>query len=460
MTGLYSKIIKPIHFIGDVIIINSSFLLSYYITFGSFGSYFEGHYLGYILFCNIAWIATVYLLNVYKFYRVTGFLRILLNLARFLFFYFILIVAFRGLVPDMGYSRYHLLLSVMFTFIGITCWRLTIYVMLRIYRKSGFNYRKVIMAGFGDAAHDLHSFFTSHPEHGYKFLGIFDDDVADHPDLKGSLKEMEKFIIENNVDEVYCIMSRLGAEQANNIMDFADNNFIRVKLIPGLMDFPYKNFKLDLYDFLPVIAVRTNPLDDGENKFIKRAFDITFSFFVCTLILSWLLPILALLIKFDSKGPVFFRQKRSGLNNREFVCWKLRSMHLNDEAHTKQAISGDSRITGIGRLLRKSNLDELPQFFNVLIGNMSVVGPRPHMLKHTEEYSQMVEKFMLRHFIKPGITGLSQAVGLRGETQNSAMMKRRVKTDLFYIENWSFLLDIRIILITILNVFRGNKNAV
>jgi len=459
MPGLYSKVIKPIHFTGDILITNISFLLSYYIVFGTFDFFFDGHYLGLIFYYNIAWIATTYFLDVYKLYRVAGFLGIFLNLARFLLFYFVLIIAFNGIVTALGYSRQQLLFSFGFIFSGITLWRIVVYFMLRIYRKSGYNYRKVVIAGFSDAAHDLHSFFVSHPEHGYKFLGIFDDDVTNHPHLKGTLTNMEKFILENDVDEIYCIMSRLGTEQVSKIMNFSDNNFVRVKLVPGLTEFPYKNFKLDLYDYLPVIAVRTILLDDGANKFIKRAFDVFFSFFICIFFLSWLIPILGLLIKLNSKGPVFFKQKRSGLNNREFWCLKLRSMHVNKEAHTKQATSSDERITEVGKFLRKYHLDELPQFFNVFIGDMSVVGPRPHMLKHTVEYSQIIEKYMLRHFIKPGITGLSQAVGLRGETQNPALMKRRVKTDLFYIENWSFLLDIRIILLTILNIFRGNNNA-
>lgn len=460
MAGLYSKVIKPIHFAGDLVIINVAYLAAFLFVFKDFDRFFAEDYLGYQLYFNMAWIVTVYLQNVYKFYRVTAFLKIFLNFARFFLFYAILVIAFKGLATDLGYSRLHLMYSLIFIFFGITLWRLIIYIALRTYRRSGHNYRRVVIAGFNDAAHDLVDFFSSHPEHGYKFLGIFDDDVTGHEGIKGRLSDVEKYCSENNVDEIYCIMSRLVPEQLNNLLDVADNNFIRIKLVPGLMDYSYKNLKLDLYDYLPVIAVRSNPLDEGENKFIKRTFDIVFSLLVCVLILSWLLPILAILIKLDSKGPVFFKQKRSGLNNKEFTCWKLRSMVVNNEAHTKQATEGDARITRIGRFIRKTNLDEFPQFFNVLIGNMSIVGPRPHMLKHTEEYSKIIEKFMLRHFIKPGITGLSQAVGLRGETTNPLMMKRRVKTDLFYIENWSFFLDIRIILLTVVNIFRGNKNAV
>jgi len=460
MPGLYSKYIKPIYFVGDILIVNLSFLTSYLVTYKSFDYYFENHYLGLILYYNIAWIGATYFLNVYNIYRVTGFWGIFLSLSNFLFIYFLLIAAFNGAATALAYSRWLLLYSFLLIAGGIIIWRISVYILLRYYRKSGYNYRKVVIAGFGDAAHDLHDFFVSRPEHGYKFLGIFDDDVTNHPHIKGTIGDIEKFVKENEVDEVYCLLSRLTSEQVYRIIDFADNNFIRAKLVPGLMEFPYKKFKLDLYDFLPVIAVRTIPLDDGFNKFLKRVFDMVFSLLICTIFLSWLLLLLAIIIKVNSKGPIFFKQKRSGLNNQEFWCYKLRSMHLNDEAHTKQATTGDERITDVGKILRKFNMDELPQFFNVLIGDMSVVGPRPHMLKHTEEYSPMIEKYMLRHFIKPGITGLSQVVGLRGATTDSALMKRRIKTDLYYIENWSFILDIRIIFLTVLSIFRSNRNAV
>lgn len=452
--------IKPIHFTGDVVIINASFLLSYYFTFKDFSKFFDNYYFGFILFYNIAWIGVVYFLNVYHLYRVTGFVSIILNLLQVIVVYFLVIVAFNGATTALGYSRFHILISFVLIFSGIGLWRLLMYVLLRLYRKSGYNYRKVIIAGFSDTALDLYKFFVNHPEHGYKCLGIFDDDVTNHPSVNGTLKDVEKFTLQNDINEIYCIVSRFSAEQIYAITDFADNNFIRVKIVPGLTEFPYRKFKLDLYDYIPVISVRDIPLDDGFNKFLKRVFDVCFSFAVLVLLLSWLVPLFAIIIKLDSKGPVFFRQKRSGLNNREFWCYKFRSMYVNNEAHIKQATVQDPRITSVGKFLRKYSIDELPQFWNVFIGDMSVVGPRPHMLKHTKEYSQIIEKYMLRHFIKPGITGLSQVVGLRGETKDVAQMRRRIKTDMYYIENWSMLLDIRIILITILNILRGDKNSV
>ena len=192
---------------------------------------------------------------------------------------------------------------------------------------------------------------------------------------------------------------------------------------------------------------------------LKRLFDISFSLFVLIFICSWLFPLLAIAIKLSSPGPIFFIQKRSGRNNAEFDCYKFRSMSVNKDSDKVQAIKNDTRITLIGKFLRKSNLDELPQFFNVLIGNMSVVGPRPHMLQHTADYSAIIDKFMVRHLIKPGITGWAQVNGFRGATSHPRYMMKRVRYDLWYIENWTFLLDIQIIFMTVYSMIKGDKNA-
>jgi lipopolysaccharide/colanic/teichoic acid biosynthesis glycosyltransferase len=189
-------------------------------------------------------------------------------------------------------------------------------------------------------------------------------------------------------------------------------------------------------------------------------FDVVFSLLVITLIFPWLVPVLVLAIKLNSNGPILFKQKRSGLNNRIFTVLKFRTMHVNKDADARQAIPGDERITRIGSFLRTHNLDELPQFFNVLMGHMSVVGPRPHMLQHTAEYSALINTFMVRHLIKPGITGLAQTRGLRGETTNTEQMRLRVKADVYYLENWSLLLDLKIIADTLWNMINGKSKGV
>ena len=205
--------------------------------------------------------------------------------------------------------------------------------------------------------------------------------------------------------------------------------------------------------------VRSYPLDNYWNKLLKRTFDIVLSATILLGILSWLIPVLAIFIKLTSKGPLFFVQPRTGYNNKTFLCWKLRSMHVNVNANTQQAVRSDSRITWIGKFIRKFSLDELPQFYNVLTGDMSIIGPRPHMLRHTEEYSKEVSTYLQRHAIKPGITGLSQVMGYRGEIANKQALNNRVRIDIFYLKKWNMMLDLLIIFRTAKLLVFGDKNA-
>ena len=208
-----------------------------------------------------------------------------------------------------------------------------------------------------------------------------------------------------------------------------------------------------------VLNVKKLPFEFNENYFVKRVFDICFSFLVCLFILSWLIPLLSFLIKIESKGPVIFSQKREGLDGEKFVCYKFRSMRLNTMSDKVHAVENDIRVTKIGSFIRKTSIDELPQFLNVLIGNMSVVGPRPHIPSLSSEYQKDVDDYFKRHAVKPGITGLAQVSGYRGEIKKRSDIKNRVRLDIFYIENWSFLLDVKIILMTVFNVFKGEENA-
>ncbi|UKT62229.1 exopolysaccharide biosynthesis polyprenyl glycosylphosphotransferase [Pedobacter mucosus] len=197
---------------------------------------------------------------------------------------------------------------------------------------------------------------------------------------------------------------------------------------------------------------------ESLHHYTKRIFDLLFSLTI-VLFFSWLYLILAGLIRLESKGNVIFKQKRTGKNNQDFWCYKFRTMVINTDSHHRQASKGDVRITKIGRFLRRSSMDELPQFLNVILGNMSVVGPRPHMIKHTEEYQNIIEGYMKRHDMLPGITGWAQIKGFRGETTASESMQKRVDHDIWYIKNWSVLLDVKIVLLTVLHIFNGHENA-
>ena len=317
----------------------------------------------------------------------------------------------------------------------------------------------MVIIGYGESSQELSNFFNKAPEHGYRFLGYFHDKTYLSPDIIGRVTELESFIQNIHVDEIFCSMPDAPQLNMEELFEFSDNNLIRLRILPDFRGFTNKNLLVDLFEGIPILSFRNLPLDDVLNRSTKRAFDVFFSLVIIICVLSWLFPVLALIIRLTSKGPVFFRQKRTGKDGHDFWCYKFRSMYTNKDSDSHQARKGDARITPIGSILRKTSLDEFPQFINVFLGNMSIVGPRPHMLKHTEEYSRIISKYMVRHYVKPGITGLAQIKGFRGETKDSKKMHGRVKMDIFYIENWSFLLDIKIIILTVYNIIIGEENA-
>jgi putative colanic acid biosynthesis UDP-glucose lipid carrier transferase len=246
----------------------------------------------------------------------------------------------------------------------------------------------------------------------------------------------------------------------NKIKAFSNSNNINLKLIPDAGKLYSKDQSIEFYDdTLVVLNVKKLPFEFNENYLIKRFFDVIFSLLVCFLVLTWLMPILWILIKIESKGPVIFSQKREGLDGKKFVCYKFRSMKINKMSDKTHTSANDDRVTKLGAFMRKTSIDELPQFFNVLKGEMSVVGPRPHLPSLSVEYQKDVDDYLRRHIVKPGITGLAQVSGYRGEIKKKSDIKNRVRLDIFYIENWSFLLDVKIILMTIFNVFKGEENA-
>jgi Undecaprenyl-phosphate glucose phosphotransferase len=309
----------------------------------------------------------------------------------------------------------------------------------------------------------LHTYFISDDVLGVRVKGVFADSNISF-EIKeniqsGGLDEFEAFVIDNEIDEIYYTLPLTYTKKITELVNFCDKNMIRFKVVPDFRGFLFKRVNIDFFDDVPVVTLREEPLTDFINRVMKRLFDLAFSSLVIVFILSWLYPIIAILIKLSSKGPILFKQVRSGVDNEEFICYKFRSMTQSDNADSKQATKGDARITKMGAFLRKSSLDEFPQFMNVFMGNMSIVGPRPHMLVHTEEYSTLINKYMVRQLVKPGITGAAQVRGYRGETKELKDMEGRVRLDVWYIENWSLAVDINIIFQTVWNVFKGDEKA-
>ena len=325
--------------------------------------------------------------------------------------------------------------------------------------------QKIAIVGYDDKAQKLAEYFQRN-KNIYNFLGFFTDSHKTKNDFDENplfpLTECMNYVVKHNVKEIYSTVLPHENPQVSELVKKAEANFVRLRFVSNTILDPGSDYNLvaiDQLNQMTIMALRNEPLHWYFNRIKKRGFDLIVSGLVIIFIMSWLTPLLAIIIKLTSKGPVFFIQDRSGKDNKTFRCMKFRSMYVNDESDEKQAEKNDVRITKIGAFMRKTNLDEYPQFFNVFKGEMSICGPRPHMLKHTKDYSQIISRYMIRHYLKPGVTGWAQVNGYRGETEDPLLMEKRVEHDIWYMENWSLMLDIRIIFMTIFNIFKGEEKA-
>jgi Undecaprenyl-phosphate glucose phosphotransferase len=324
--------------------------------------------------------------------------------------------------------------------------------------------KDLVIIGDGPAAEEICRYCDDQTVRGYRFRGVFTDEPTNgvlRDRRLGGLDDVKNYVRNNRIDIMYCALPGTRRDEITDLMEFCEGNTVRFRVIPSADSFipVVQASDLEFHGAVPVSKIRKEPLEKRKNRIVKRAFDIVFSSFVIMFVFTWLFPVLALLIKLSSKGPVFYKQSRLGRDNKEFVCWKFRSMRTDNNTEFKQATKNDPRITPIGRFIRKTNLDEMPQFLNVLMGQMSVVGPRPHPLKLNDQYRDIVDKYMVRHFVLPGITGWAQVNGFRGETKTPDLMEQRVKLDVHYLENWSFWLDLRIVLKTVTNMLGNEENA-
>lgn len=347
----------------------------------------------------------------------------------------------------------------------IVSYRLAFRYFLELYRKQGGNVRKVILIGSHESMQELYHAMTDDPTSGYRVLGYFEDFPSDRypSDVSylGHPQEVNNFLKQNvgRVDQLYCSLPSARSAEIVPIINYCENHLVRFFSVPNVRNYLKRRMHFEMLGNVPVLSIRREPLELLENRIVKRTFDIVCStLFLCT-IFPFIYIIVGVAIKMSSPGPIFFKQKRSGEDGKEFWCYKFRSMRVNAQCDTLQATEHDPRKTRIGEIIRKTSIDELPQFINVFKGDMSIVGPRPHMLKHTQEYSLLINKFMVRHFVKPGITGWAQVTGYRGETKELWQMEGRVMRDIWYIEHWTFLLDLYIMYKTVYNAIHGEKEA-
>lgn len=364
---------------------------------------------------------------------------------------------FGFIFPDIGFSN-EFLFNAYLIFVSMAIsWRTLWHYGIRAYRAYGFNYRNYVVVGKNYLSEELVNYFQFDKGLGYQFLGYFDETEKG---VLGKPMDVIDFVHKrNDVDIIFVSTPEIDEQYVQEIIDYAENNLISVKLINQFTALGYNELAIQNYGQVPTIKISSLPLEQTSSRIIKRAFDILFTLLIMVLLLSWLIPIVAMLIKLESKGPAFFLQLRNGRNNRPFKIYKFRTMRIHDDNKVLQATKNDSRITTIGKFLRISSIDELPQFINVLKGEMSVVGPRPHAVQHNDEFNKKIDRFMQRHSVKPGITGLAQVKGFRGETSTFYDINGRVKLDRFYVKNWSLAFDIKIILMTVIALVTGDDKA-
>ncbi len=447
----------------DLIILNSIYVIAEFFFISKIPANDLHQYLQYLIVANGLWLLLSFICRTYAGKIILNFNHFTKRTVQVYLLWFIFILIYLFFTREFIVSRFYIIITLVGFGFGLFLNRF-LYLGIKKYFKARHHLlKRVIILGYNETAKKLAKYFE---EDGFstQLLGFIEDEdnlqELSHYPILADISNTLQVAKDNNVEEIF---STITPEQNNDIyslMYAAEKEFIRFKIVPNLSKFINQSIHVDYFRDLPILSLRSEPLDDVGNRLKKRILDVIVSFFVIVFILSWMIPLLGLLIFIESRGPIFFSQKRTGKNNTPFHCLKFRSMQSNNvDSDLKQATKGDDRITRIGKFIRKTSLDEFPQFLNVFKGEMSVIGPRPHMLKHTDDYAKTVNQYMIRQFLKPGITGWAQIHGLRGEITSPEQIERRVNKDLWYLENWTLWLDIQIMFLTIYQLIKGDDKA-
>lgn len=458
---LYS--LRIILIVSDLLLINCAYFLAHYFNNLAIDAQSFDYYKQNLISINLTWLIAANIFQLYNKANIENIEQIFRSTWKSVALHAGLFVFYFSFFQESEISNYFMFLfyslcSISFIVSRFLCTILEI-EFIRRYKTR----RPVAVLGLNQMGLKLASFFESNNKQ-YSFQGFLDSDddsVLVDPEgylLPGTCEQIKR-ASEKNIKDVYVTLNSDRMNDAVSLIHEAERQCVRLKFVPDFSQALDTPFTINYMGDFPVFSVRNEPLEDIDNRFKKRLADIIFSSVVIIFLLSWLFPLIASLIKLESRGPILFKQLRSGRDNSKFYCYKFRSMKMNPDSDSRQACKEDNRITAFGRFIRKTSMDELPQFFNVLIGNMSVVGPRPHMLKHTEEYRAIIDKYMVRHHLKPGITGWAQINGFRGQTDRKELMEKRVEHDIWYMNNWTLMLDVKIVFLTVINVIRGEVNA-
>ncbi len=445
---------------SDIVLVNFSFFLGFYLS-SKYGTPFGiTIYKDNVLICNLVWIICTGVFGLYSECTVNRVESIYRATWRGIALHLALFLAYLFFSNQADFPKHFLVIFALLFMFGFLLSRFT-GTALQTTLVKNYDIRKAVaVLGINKGALKLASYLDQQSSLNFVgFLGQTPHDSNFDKQLIFSKAAVHlKEAARSGVEEVFVSIDPNHIEDLSELIKEGERQCVRLKFVPDLTTDDNK-FKFEQMGSFTVMCARNEPLENIENRFKKRLFDIVISSLVIVFILSWLYPLLAIIIKIQNPGPVFFKQLRTGRDNKPFLCYKFRSMRINKDSDNRQAVANDDRITPIGRILRKTSLDEFPQFINVFLGNMSIIGPRPHMLSHTEEYREIIEKYMVRQFLKPGISGWAQVNGYRGETKEHYLMEKRVEMDIWYMENWSVMLDIKIIFLTVINIFKGEENA-
>jgi putative colanic acid biosynthesis UDP-glucose lipid carrier transferase len=446
----------------DLLVLNVAFVICQFMFEEHISMEDRVQYSNFWFLCNAAWLIVSWGINIYNERVIYSFEKFSKHTMQAFAYFLGVLMLYLAFNKQADLSRLFILAVLTSFAVSLLVNRFLHLALHHFFQQKTHIVRKVMIIGYNERAKKLATYLEQEPIKT-EIVGFCDEEknvheLSHYPIISG----LDNVIEASKQYKVTEIFSTISPEQQSGIytlINQADQACIRFRIIPDLNQFIRKPVHLDYLNDMPVLSLRKEPLDDVGNRIRKRLYDILVSSLVIVLILSWLVPIISLLIWLESRGPIFFIQQRSGKNGQTFNCIKFRSMRVNRDANEKQATKNDTRITRMGRFMRKTNIDELPQFFNVLTSDMSIVGPRPHMLKHTDDYSKLIKQYMIRHFLKPGITGWAQINGYRGETRTVKDMNDRVQYDLWYLENWSLWLDTRVIFLTAFNMAKGERNA-
>ena len=455
----YSKYIPAISVTGDLIILNTLFVAGFMYLI-PVAAPVSAKYVLFYLYLNFIYLFLVLTFRAYLFRRHSHKKEIFVTTLKISIFYFFLFLLFFQLITLPAYypRAYIKYIFPLFLFL-LLVWKFTLYYGFLFYRKLGYGFRNVLIFGNSDKTRQLFNYLNENKWHGFNCLGLIGSKTNESSKIVGTWNDFQHLIDEKNVDEVFIDTQAIPEDWKDEVLRIIAGFPLKVHIIPSLGNFALKRAELVHLGDLEIIEIQPGPLSAWYNQLVKRLVDIFLSVLVIASILSWLSLILFLIDLFGYRRGIFFLQRRTSMQGNPFTCIKFRSMVINDEADKIMARKNDERVTKVGRFLRKTSIDELPQFFNVLAGQMSVVGPRPHMLKHTEEYRKRIKNFMIRHTVKPGITGQAQVNGYRGAIKTMADLEGRLREDVKYIENWTLWLDFKIMLLTIWVLLVGQEQA-